>query len=51
MYLWVSHRISVAKFCGGGWRKLAIGCDLFWLNLSHSHFSLFVLMDVIYVPV
>ena len=34
MYLWINHRIYVAKSCGGGFRKLAKGWVLFWLCLS-----------------
>lgn len=28
MYLWISQRAYVAKSCGGGWRKLIMGCVL-----------------------
>lgn len=34
MYLWIIHRTYVAKSCGGSCTKLAMGCVLFWLNLS-----------------
>ena len=40
MYLWISHSISVSKFCGGGWRKLVRCRRLLWKKRFHSHFSL-----------
>ena len=51
MYLWVSHKILVAKSCGGGFRKWKIGCAWFWLYLSHSHCNLVTGMVKMYAPV
>lgn len=45
-YLSIIHMIFVAKSCGIGCRKLAIGCLIFRLNLSHSHQSLIFKMVV-----
>ena len=51
IYLWVSHRIYVAKSCSGGFKKWSIGCVQFWLYLSHSHPSLVSGMVKMYAPV
>jgi hypothetical protein len=39
-YLWVSHRISLVKFCGGGFKKWSTWCVWLWSYLSHSHCNL-----------
>ena len=38
-YLWISHSISMPKSCGGDCKKLVIWCVVYWVNLSHSHWS------------
>ena len=36
MYLYISQSISVAKSCGGGWRKSTSCGRLLWENLFHD---------------
>ena len=49
-YLWVSHKISVAKSWGGGLKKCIIGCVWFWLYRSHNHCNLVIGMVKMYAP-
>ena len=43
-YLCMSQSISVAKSCGGGWRKFTSCGRLLWENRFHSQCSLSVVM-------
>ena len=43
MYLWISHSISVSKFCGKGCRKVIRCGRLLWENWFHNYCNLSVL--------